>query len=160
MADKKFRNKIKKNKKNTLREIAANLVAFTKDIKDSFKQGLGRRKTSVARVRLYPSAEIKFNINGKTLEEYFETEELRNIASEALTTNGLKFLVTVAVKGSGKAAQAESIRLGISRALLEVNPELRGDLKSAGYLKRDPRSVERKKPGLKKARKAATWRKR
>ena len=146
MVDTKFRNKTKKNKKVVLRKIGEGLVSFTKKIKDAYKQGLGRRKTAVARVRLYPSSEIKFNINGKTLEEYFETEELRNTVTEAMTENGLKFLVTVMVKGSGKSAQADAIRLGIARAILEVDAELRADLKTSGYLKRDPRSVERKKP--------------
>ncbi len=160
MVDTKFRNKIKKNKKVVLRKVASEMVSFANKIKDSYKQGLGRRKTAVARVRLYPSAEIKFNINGKSLEEYFETEELRNTVMEAMTSNDLKFLVTVIVKGSGKSAQADAIRLGVARALLEIDPELRTDLKTSGFLKRDPRSVERKKPGLKKARKAATWRKR
>jgi len=160
MADTKFRNKIKKNKKNILRTVANELVSFTKKIKDKYHYGLGRRKTATARVRLYPSPEIKFNINGKTLEEYFVTDELRKVATEAMTETGLKFLVTVMVKGGGKSSQAEAIRLGISRAMLEIDPELRSELKTKGYLKRDPRSVERKKPGLKKARRATQWRKR
>ena len=125
-------------------------------------EAVGRRKTAVARVRITESSKNSFEINGKPVAEFFPTEELQTIAQEAITKTDqpAKFTVTALVKGGGVHAQAESVRHGIARALVESDPELRKSLKAAGYLKRDPRSVERKKPGLKKARKAAQWSKR
>ena len=160
MADRKFRNKEKRKKKNVLREIKNKILEIIKGQKGEYTEALGRRKTSVARVRLYPSKENEIFVNGKTLDEFFGTAELRKTASEALEVSDEKYLVSVFVKGSGINAQAEAIRLGIARALVEINSNLRGVLKEKGFLKRDPRSVERKKPGLKKARKAPTWVKR
>ncbi len=123
--------------------------------------GTGRRKTSVARVRLVPGAG-KITINDKDINEYFNFETLRTIAREPLTlTENLEnFDVLVNVKGGGYTGQAGAIRHGISRALLEVNEELRPTLKRAGFLTRDPRKKERKKYGLKKARKSPQFSKR
>ncbi|MDO5649150.1 MAG: 30S ribosomal protein S9 [Gallicola sp.] len=123
--------------------------------------GTGRRKTSVARVRLVPGAG-KITINDKDINEYFNFETLRTIAREPLTlTENLEnFDVLVNVKGGGYTGQAGAIRHGISRALLEVNEELRPTLKRAGFLTRDPRKKERKKYGFKKARKSPQFSKR
>lgn len=124
-------------------------------------QGTGRRKTSVARVFLVPGTG-KFTINKKDIEEYFDYETLRVTAREALeiTESAGKFDVYVNVKGGGFTGQAGAIRHGISRALLEVSEELRPVLKRAGFLTRDPRKKERKKYGLKKARRSPQFSKR
>ena len=118
-------------------------------------QGTGRRKTSVARVTLVPGSG-KFTINKKDISEYFNFDTLRVIAKEALelTNNTESYDVTVNVKGGGYTGQAGAIRHGVARALLEVDPDYRAELKRAGFLTRDPRKKERKKYGLKKARKS------
>lgn len=123
--------------------------------------GTGRRKTSVARVRLVPGSG-KITINDKDINEYFNFETLRTIAREPLTVteNTDKFDVVVNVKGGGYTGQAGAIRHGISRALLEVDEEMRPTLKRAGFLTRDPRKKERKKYGFKKARKSPQFSKR
>lgn len=125
-------------------------------------EGIGRRKTSSARVRIYPASKEKiFLVEGKPLEEYFKLPELEQCARDPLNKLDLGiFKVTVKVRGGGIAGQAGAIRHGLARALMAYNPELRPQLKSLGYLSRDPRMKERKKPGLKKARRAAQWRKR
>jgi small subunit ribosomal protein S9 len=124
-------------------------------------EAVGRRKTSVARVRLFESTKNTFHINDKDLASYFQTEELQAIAHAALKNCGThKFKVSAKMEGGGIHSQAEALRMGIARALLKVDIELRGVLKSAGFLKRDPRAKERRKFGLKKARKAPTWSKR
>lgn len=114
-------------------------------------QGTGRRKTSVARVTLVPGSG-KFTINKKDISEYFNFDTLRVIAKEALelTNNTESYDVTVNVKGGGYTGQAGAIRHGVARALLEVDPDYRAELKRAGFLTRDPRKKERKKYGLKK----------
>lgn len=123
--------------------------------------GTGRRKTSVARVRLVPG-NGNIVINDKDIEEYFDYETLRTIAREPLviTEQADKFDVLVNVQGGGFTGQAGAIRHGIARALLEADPELRPLLKKAGHLTRDPRMKERKKYGLKGARRAPQFSKR
>ncbi|WP_055078941.1 30S ribosomal protein S9 [Lagierella massiliensis] len=123
--------------------------------------GTGRRKTSVARVRLVPG-NGNFIVNKKPIDEYFNYETLRVIAREPLTlTENLdSYDVYVNVKGGGYTGQAGAIRHGVSRALLKVDEELRPTLKRAGFLTRDPRKVERKKYGQKKARKSPQFSKR
>lgn len=123
--------------------------------------GTGRRKSSVARVRLYDgSGNIK--INGRSIDEYFGLETLKLIARQpfGLTEMVNRFDVVCNVGGGGLSGQAGAIRHGVSRALLRYNPDLRGILKKAGFLTRDPRMKERKKYGLKKARKAPQFSKR
>ncbi|MBP9763399.1 MAG: 30S ribosomal protein S9 [Candidatus Pacebacteria bacterium] len=126
---------------------------------DVYIEGIGRRKESVARVRITPASKTSFVVNDKTVSEYFKTETLQRIVQEALNEKG-DFSVSIKVSGGGVNSQAESIRLGIARALIKDKPDLRKDLKSKGFLKRDPRVKERRKFGLKKARKAAQWSKR
>ncbi len=125
-------------------------------------EAVGRRKTAIARVRITPSAKTSYAINNRELDSYFPTDALRAMATEAFSKGKItdKFKVTVLVKGGGIASQADAIRLGISRALLVHDIELRGRLKKLGFLKRDPRAKERRKFGLKKARKAPQWSKR
>ncbi|MFA5173332.1 MAG: 30S ribosomal protein S9 [Candidatus Paceibacterota bacterium] len=122
--------------------------------------GVGRRKTSVARVRIFSGSDI--SVNSRSLEKYFPLKKFQKIVSDPLKLTGLfgKLGMSVLVKGGGPSSQAEAVRHGLSRALILKDPELRKNLKAAGFLKRDPRMVERKKFGLKKARRAPQWRKR
>ena len=124
--------------------------------------GTGRRKTSVARVRLLPG-DGKFMINGRTLDDFFGgLDTLKMGAKQPLTLTGTEnqFDVIVNVHGGGFTGQSGAIRLGIARALIEADPNLRPELKRAGYLTRDSRMTERKKYGLKKARRAPQFSKR
>jgi len=125
-------------------------------------RAIGRRKTSTAVVKLYKASKTTYSINGKGLDGYFSTLELKNIVTSALAIANAsdKFEVVITTKGGGIHAQAEACRHGISRALIIFDEELRDVLKKAKMLKRDPRKVERKKFGLKKARKAPQWSKR
>ena len=123
--------------------------------------GTGRRKDSVARVRLVPG-NGKITVNGKDVDQYIPFPNLVKDLKQPLTlteTDG-QYDVHVNVNGGGVSGQAGAIRLGVARALLEVDPDFRGPLKKAGFLTRDPRMKERKKPGLKKARKASQFSKR
>jgi small subunit ribosomal protein S9 len=123
--------------------------------------GTGRRKKSVARVRLIPG-EGRIMINGRDIEEYFGLETLKVIARQPLELTGTtgKFDVVALVHGGGFTGQAGALRHGISRALEQADPEYRPVLKKAGFMTRDPRMKERKKYGLKKARKASQFSKR
>lgn len=134
----------------------------TKEQDGKYIEAVGRRKTSTARVRLTQAGKSSFVINGKSLEDYFPTEELRTIVKEAIQKAKLpeKFKVSILVKGGGISSQAEALRHGISRALVLHSQDLRKKLKQAGFLKRDPRVKERRKFGLKKARKSPQWSKR
>lgn len=125
-------------------------------------RAIGRRKTATAVVKLFKASKTSYDINGKTLEVYFPTAELKKIVTGAFETAASpeKFEVVVTTRGGGSHAQAEAVRHGISRALVLFDSELRGTLKKAKMLKRDPRQVERKKFGLKKARKSPQWSKR
>lgn len=125
-------------------------------------EAVGRRKTAIARVRLFPAAKAGYEVNGQTLEEYFPVKEYQTVATEAITNGKAaeKFNITVKLVGGGISAQADAMRHGIARALLVYDVQLRGNLKKRGYLKRDPRAKERRKFGLKKARKSPQWSKR
>lgn len=130
---------------------------------EKYVEGIGRRKTASARVRLTPAKETTFVINEKTLEEYFPHEAQRLEIMSVLKAEdaGIEhYSVSVHVSGSGLSAQADAIKLGIARALVKEKGERRGILKPLGFLKRDPRSVERKKFGLRKARRRPQWSKR
>ena len=131
-------------------------------------EATGRRKTSVARVRYFAKSGLSAGkagggivINGKKLDEYFPTAELRGIAESPMKKAKIeKYEIPVRLSGGGIHSQAEALRHGISRALIESSPELRGELKPLGFLMRDPRMKERRKFGLKKARKSPQWSKR
>ncbi len=130
---------------------------------EKYIEGIGRRKTATARVRLTPAAKTTITVNDKPMNEYFRNLGDQKTLEAVLATEdaGIEnYTITAKVSGSGIAAQSEAIRLGIARALVKEKIERRGALKASGYLKRDPRSVERKKPGLRKARKRAAWSKR
>lgn len=130
--------------------------------KEKYIEAIGRRKTAFARVRITPASKQSVIVNDRELTKFFTVRELVNIVTAPFELLKLdqKFKVTALVKGGGIASQAESVRLGIARALLEVDRTFRGKLKTEGYLKRDPRAKERRKFGLKKARKAPQWSKR
>lgn len=123
---------------------------------------IGRRKRAIARVRFFDKkgSVDKTLVNNKDIEEYFPSSFFAKTALSPLTTVNMDAVCTVLVSGGGVSAQAEALRHGIARALILKDPELRGVLKKAGFLKRDPRKKERKKFGLKKARKAPQWSKR
>ena len=130
--------------------------------KRKYHYGTGRRKSSVARVRVYENGTGSIIINGREMDDYFGLETLKLIVRQPLVTADLvgKVDVVVNVAGGGVSGQAGAIRHGISRALLTLNPELRSSLKAAGFLTRDPRMKERKKYGLKAARRAPQFSKR
>ena len=134
----------------------------TKAKEERYIETVGRRKTAVARARLTPSPRTIVFINKKDVNDYFPTELLRVTALDPFLKVGLptQFSVNVVVRGGGIAGQATAVRHAISRALVEYQADLRTTLKKEGFLKRDPRAKERRKFGLKKARKRAQWSKR
>ncbi len=126
-------------------------------------EGIGRRKTATARVRLTPAKETVFTINGRSLSDYFKHAALQQNLEAVLGTKeaGIEhYTISVRVVGGGLSAQSDAIKLGIARALVAEKADRRIPLKREGYLKRDQRSVERKKFGLRKARKRPAWSKR
>ncbi len=130
--------------------------------KRKYSYGTGRRKSSVARVRVYENGTGSIIINGRDMDDYFGLETLKLIVRQPLISTDMlgKVDIVVTVAGGGVSGQAGAIRHGISRALLGVNPEYRATLKAAGFLTRDPRMKERKKYGLKAARRAPQFSKR
>lgn len=129
----------------------------------NYTLAVGRRKTATARVRLSPAGKTSVMVNGMPAADYFKTKERTSVPMQAFRVFGddaKTFLVEAKVAGGGVSAQADAVRHGIARALNKMDAGNRAKLKEAGYLTRDPRSVERKKPGLKKARKSPAWSKR
>lgn len=122
---------------------------------------LGRRKAAVARVYVH-DGKGKITVNGRDYKEYFGTEILHYIVTQPLVTLGLTDIydITVNLDGGGVKGQAEALRLGITRALVQIDPECKAKLKAEGFVTRDPREVERKKPGRPKARKRFQFSKR
>ncbi len=152
---------IEKNKTSNSKKLS---VKKAKKIEKYF-YAVGRRKTAVAQVRLFPGDKSKDSdliVNNRKMKEYFLRDDLQAIFNDSLKEVGVqdKFKVSVLVKGGGITGQAEAIRLGIARALIKFDINLRAVLKAKGFLTRDARKVERKKPGLKKARRAPQWSKR
>ena len=125
-------------------------------------EAVGRRKTSTARVRIWEASKTSFIVNGLDAKDYFKTNEQRHLIIDPITKGkpGSKWGIEAKVTGGGIHSQAEAVRHGLTRALVETDIELRPKLKILGYLKRDPRAKERRKFGLKKARKAPQWSKR
>ena len=139
------------------------MVAEKTTTEKRYTEAVGRRKTAVARVRLFEAAKTSFVINGdRDLATYFPTEKLQLIVTEVFSEPkiGLNFKITAMIEGGGINSQAEALRLGIARALVTIDSELRATLKPIGFLTRDQRAKERRKFGLKKARKAPQWSKR
>jgi small subunit ribosomal protein S9 len=129
---------------------------------EKYFYAVGRRKASVAQARVYPfgKEESEIEVNKKDFKEYFPTLTLQGIVTAPLRLTVAKFKVTTLIKGGGFKGQAEATRLAIARALVKFDESLKKSLKDNGFLTRDARIVERKKPGLKKARKAPQWQKR
>ncbi|MBP9757109.1 MAG: 30S ribosomal protein S9 [Candidatus Pacebacteria bacterium] len=125
-----------------------------------YTEAIGRRKTASARVRLTAAKTSSMTVNGRTAEEYFPLAQMVKTAFSPLQALGATFAVSAKVQGGGHKAQADAIRHGISRAMIAIEPTQRKDLKVRGWLKRDPRAKERKKFGLKGARRAPQWSKR
>ena len=137
----------------------------TPKTEDRYTEAVGRRKTSTARVRIMEAAKARFVINSKEAREYLQTEFDRQTVLDPImkglpSGTGTKWSVEALVEGGGAHSQAEAIRHGLARALVLRDPSLRGAMKALGYLKRDPRAKERRKFGLKKARKSPQWSKR
>lgn len=140
-------------------------AVFDKPIKkvaSRYIEAVGRRKTSTARVRITEASKESIVVNGKDVPTYFPTAELQNIVNSALPKSKVvgKYAVSARIVGGGIHSQAEALRHGLSRAIVKSDEETRKRLKKLGYLKRDPRMKERRKFGLKKARKAPQWSKR
>ncbi|MFH1608495.1 MAG: 30S ribosomal protein S9 [Patescibacteria group bacterium] len=130
--------------------------------KEKYIEAIGRRKTSTARVRITKATKFSFVVNNTDVKDYFKTEEQRALVQDPIVKikPSSKFSIQAKVLGGGIHSQAEAVRHGLARAMVELDKELRGKLKTLGYLKRDPRAKERRKFGLKKARKAPQWSKR
>jgi len=134
----------------------------SKEKSGKYIEAVGRRKTSTARVRISESTKAIFIVNDIDAKNYFKTEEERRLILDPMVkgTADSKWKVEAHVSGGGIHSQAEAVRHGLSRALVESDSTLRSGLKTLGFLKRDPRAKERRKFGLKKARKAPQWSKR
>lgn len=164
--------KVKKTTKKIIKKVPVKKAVSVKKAPEAKKvkkqekyfECLGRRKTAKARVRLFDQKEGErtFLVNGKPLESYFPTLEIKEIIISPFKLMECleQFSVSAMVKGGGFSSQAEAVRHGIAKALVLFNPDFRKKLKKAGYLTRDPRMRERKKFGLKRARRAPQWQKR
>jgi len=143
-------------------EEIARTIKETAGKPDRYFEAIGRRKTAVARVRLYTKGDKEFIVNNKPYQQYFQTVEDQeaSVASMKKMKCLDKFRITVKVQGGGHRAQAEAVRHGTARVLVDFNNNFRKRLRKAGFLTRDPRMRERKKFGLKRARKAPQWAKR
>jgi small subunit ribosomal protein S9 len=142
-------------------EKKENKKAVFADLKGKYIQAVGRRKTSVAQVRLYEKGKGNFLVNNEDLEDYFSEDRATIITQPLKLTSHLKDLdFSVLVKGGGSQGQAEAVRLGIARALIALDKDLMPTMKAKSWNTRDDRRKERKKPGLKKARRAPQWSKR
>jgi len=151
-----------KTKKKKIEKESKKKVEKEEVIEVKYYEATGRRKRAVARIRMFTRGARNFLINNKSLKEYFPTYQLQKTALSALEKMKCldKFNISVVVRGGGLNAQAEAVRHGTARALMLFNPDFRKRLKKAGFLKRDSRMRERKKPGLKRARRAPQWKKR
>ncbi|MGH7175295.1 MAG: 30S ribosomal protein S9 [Minisyncoccia bacterium] len=128
----------------------------------AFTHTVGRRKTASATIRMQPADSNALTVNGKPVKDYFKTDERTRIALAAFAASeaAQNYTAVAHVEGGGIAGQAEAVRHALARALSEAEPQTRAALKAVGYLTRDPRAKERKKPGLVKARKRKQWSKR
>lgn len=150
------KEKIKKTEKK------AKPLVLKKEGPERYWEAVGRRKTAVARVRIFTKGEKEFLVNKKPYKEYFPTLDLWQTTLSPLQKMNTsdRFRILTKVKGGGYHAQAQAVRHAIARALVKFNPNFQKRLRKAGYLTRDPRMRERKKPGLKRARRAPQWKKR
>lgn len=151
--------RVKKVKAATTEEAKAAPMELSKG---EFVSAIGRRKTAIARVRVLKNGSGLVRVNNKPLNVYFPTAELQDVVNGPLKSVSLDKTLDVSIiaSGGGVHSQAEAVRLGISRALLKIDAEFRKSLRKLGFLTRDPRAKERKKPGLRRARRAPQWSKR
>ena len=150
-------------RKTTVKPAVATVrTSPLRPVKRTYIFAVGRRKEAVARVRWYLGPVEPMIVNERPVEDYFPTKELQQLVKDplVLTDQEGQGRVTAKVAGGGTQGQAEAVRLGVSRALVQMDPDLRIALKRAGFLRRDPRVKERKKYGLKRARRAPQWQKR
>lgn len=149
-------------KEDDISKEIAKTIKETAGKPDRYLEAIGRRKTAVARVRLFTKGDKEFIVNNKPYQQYFQTPEDQesSVASMKKMKCLDKFRITVKVKGGGHRAQAEAVRHGTARVLVDFNNNFRKRLRKAGFLTRDPRMRERKKFGLKRARRAPQWSKR
>lgn len=145
-----------------VQEIPKMEEELAKDKKSKYLEAIGRRKTAVARVRLYTQGKKEVLVNGKNISDYFKTPYLQEIVLSPLEKLKCadKFGLSIIVKGGGMSSQAGACRLGLARTLILLNPYFKKRMKKSGLLTRDPRMRERKKFGLKRARRAPQWSKR
>jgi len=163
----KEKSEKKEVKKAVHKKVKVETAQEVEEIKQDHKkigkylESVGRRKTAIARVRLFPD-QVGFKVNGKEMEKYFSHPSFHKIVNSPIARikPTEKFAIEAKVNGGGINAQAEAVRHGISRALVLFDSELKKRLKKLGFIKRDPRAKERRKYGLKKARKAPQWSKR
>lgn len=150
--DKKEKIKSQKNEEKETNDFNKNKYLYT----------VGRRKEAISQIKLFTSGKGEIKINNKNYQDYFPYFEFQQLILAPLKQVGQedKVDISIKVKGGGKRGQAESIRLALARALINLNPNFRKSLKRLGYLSRDSRIKERKKPGLKRARRAPQWQKR
>jgi small subunit ribosomal protein S9 len=153
MPEKKTTTKVTKVTKQAVEESKA----IAKD--EKYITTIGRRKTATAQIRLFQKGTGKIIVNDTKLEDYFSAAQI-DLIHKPLELVGVKYDFSIMLKGGGKQGQAEAIQNGFSKGLLKVNPEWRAIFKAEGWLTRDARKKERKKPGLKKARRAPQWSKR
>lgn len=147
--------------KHAVTEPAASITEKASAVRRTYLYAVGRRKTAVARVRYYQKGDGAVLVNQRPLEQYFTTHERRATARSPLTITNVPFgSLSIKVHGGGTQSQAEAVRHGIARVLNLVHPDTRPVLKKAGFLTRDARVKERKKYGLKRARRAPQWQKR
>jgi small subunit ribosomal protein S9 len=159
----------KKTIKKSAEEVSKKVVAVEKEevkmetnpAKGKYIKAIGRRKTASAQVRVYLSGKGEIVVNGKPVEKYFDADRAAiSVQPLKLTGVGKDVDISVLCKGGGVNSQAEAMRHGLARVLILLDPELNGAIRAKGWMTRDSRKVERKKPGLKKARRAPQWSKR
>lgn len=151
----------KTSEQKSVKEEKVKEIEQEASFKGKYVSTTGKRKTSVARVRVYKKGKGSFLINDQKINSYFEADKINTIKKPLKVTGNLtEYDFSIIVKGGGKQGQCEAIRQGISRALIKINEEFKPGLKAKGFVTRDARIKERKKPGLKKARKAPQWSKR
>jgi small subunit ribosomal protein S9 len=159
--DKTKKEEIKKVTKKIVKKVAKK-TGDKKASKTRYIEAVGRRKTAVARIRIWHNEKKEILVNDNDYKKYFPSLEMQRTILSPLAVVGdeSEFRISIKVKGSGKHSQAGAIRHALSRALIKFNPEFRKQLKQEGFLTRDPRMRERKKFGLKRARKSPQWSKR
>jgi len=162
MTTKKETTKKPAAKKPTAKKAAPEEKSATQATTGAYVYALGRRKSAIAQVRIYPSGKGTITVNDRPMKAFFPVDELQDAVLTPLKAVGMDATADVSarVHGGGIRGQADAVKLGISRALLKHNPDFRATLKPLGVMTRDPREKERKKYGLKKARKSPQWAKR